>query len=163
MGDERSRSDLHAEGLVEVVVEIPRGSRNKFEQDEDGVIWFDRRVGGPAGFPGEYGYVVGVEAEDGDALDALVLCDEPTYPGVHVVARVLGAFVIRTGEAIETKLLCVPDRDHHQDHLRELDDLPTNAVDELDAFFAAYRMLEPGKCEVVDHLGRDEVVREWLH
>jgi inorganic pyrophosphatase len=76
---------------------------------------------------------------------------------------VLGAFVIRTGEAIETKLLCVPDRDHHQDHLRELADLPTNALEELDAFFAAYRMLEPGKCEVVDHLGRDEAVREWLH
>ncbi|WP_432477809.1 inorganic diphosphatase [Nocardioides sp. GXQ0305] len=164
MGDERrGRSELHAEGLVEVVVEIPRGGRNKFEQDDDGVIWFDRRVGGPAGFPGEYGYVVGIEAEDGDALDALVLCDEPTYPGVHMIARVLGAFVIRSGEETETKLLCVPDQDHHQDHLRGLTDLPTNALDELDAFFAAYRMLEPGKCEVVDHLDRDAAVREWLH
>jgi inorganic pyrophosphatase len=106
------------------------------------VIWFDRRVGGPR-LPGEYGYV-------------------GSYPGVHVVARMLGALVIRTGEAIETKLLCVSERDH-QNHLRELDDLPTKAVDELDACFAAYRMLEPGTCEVVDHLGRDEVVRERLH
>ena len=80
MGEQRSRDELHAEGLVEVVVEIPRGGRNKYEQDDDGVIWFDRRIGGPAGFPGEYGYVVGIEAEDGDALDALVLCDEATYP-----------------------------------------------------------------------------------
>lgn len=158
----RSRSDLHAAGLVEVVVEIPRGGRNKYEQDDDGTIWFDRRVGGPAGFPGEYGYVVGIEAEDGDALDALVLCDEATYPGVHMIARVLGAFVIRTGEDTETKLLCVPEGDHHQDHLRALADLPSNALDELDAFFAAYRMLEPGSCEVVDHLDRTVVLEEWL-
>jgi inorganic pyrophosphatase len=52
----RTRSELHSEGLVEVVVEIPRGSRNKYEQDDDGAIWFDRRIGGPTGFPGEYGY-----------------------------------------------------------------------------------------------------------
>ena len=107
------------------------------------MIWFDHSVGGPAASP--------------------VSTGTSSYPGVHVVARVLGAFVIRTGEAIKTKLLCVSERDHHQNHLRGLDDLPTNALDELDAFFAAYRMLEPGTCQVVDHLGRDEVVREWLH
>ena len=58
---------------VEIVVEIPRGSRNKYEASEDGTIWFDRRLGGPAGFPGDYGYIIGAEGEDGDALDALVL------------------------------------------------------------------------------------------
>lgn len=158
----RTRSELHSEGLVEMVVEIPRGSRNKYEQDDDGAIWFDRRMGGPAGFPGEYGYVVGIDAEDGDALDALVLSDEPTYPGVHMIARVLGAFVLRIGEDTETKLLCVPERDHHQDHLRKLADLPDNALEELDSFFVAYRMLEPGDMEVVDHLDRDTVMDRWL-
>jgi len=162
MGEQRSRDELHAEGLVEVVVEIPRGGRNKYEQDDDGVIWFDRRIGGPAGFPGEYGYVVGIEAEDGDALDALVLCDEATYPGVHMIARVIGGYVLRIGEETETKLLCVPERDHHQDHLRTLSDLPDNAVEELDSFFVAYRMLEPGEMEVLDHLDRDTAVERWL-
>ena len=162
MGEQRSRDELHAEGLVEVVVEIPRGGRNKYEQDEDGVIWFDRRIGGPAGFPGEYGYVVGIEAEDGDALDALVLCDEATYPGVHMIARVIGGYVLRIGEETETKLLCVPERDHHQDHFRTLSDLSDNAVEELDSFFVAYRMLEPGEMEVLDHLDRDTAVERWL-
>lgn len=163
MGEEsKSRAEMHADGLVEVVVEIPRGRRNKYEADDDGVIWFDRRVGGPAGFPGEYGYVVGVDAEDGDALDALVLCDEPTYPGVHMIARVLGAFVLDIGGDVETKLLCVPDSDHHQDHLESIDDLPDNALDELDAFFVAYRMLEPGTMEVKAHLDRDTVIERWL-
>jgi inorganic pyrophosphatase len=158
----RTRSELHSEGLVEVVVEIPRGSRNKYEQDDDGMIWFDRRIGGPAGFPGEYGFVVGIDAEDGDAIDALVLSDEPTYPGVHMIARVLGAFVLRIGEDTETKLLCVPERDHHQDHIRKLADLPANALEELDSFFVAYRMLEPGDMEVFDHLDRDTVIDRWL-
>lgn len=154
---------MHAEGLVEVVVEIPRGGRNKYEQDDDGVMWLDRRIGGPAGFPGEYGYVVGIEAEDGDALDALVLSDEATYPGVHLVARVLGAFELQIGEETETKLLCVPERDHHQDHLRSLVDLPDQALEELDSFFIAYRMMEPGEIRVTDHLDRDRVLDRWLN
>lgn len=158
----RTRSELHGDGMVEVVVEIPRGGRNKYEQDDDGVIWFDRRIGGPAGFPGEYGYVVGVNAEDGDALDALVLSDEPTYPGVHMIARVLGAFVLQIGDETETKLLCVPEGDHHQDHLSKLSDLPIQTLKELDSFFVAYRMLEPGEIEVVDHLDLHVVVDRWL-
>ncbi len=91
-----------------------------------------------------------------------MLCDEPTYPGVHMIARVLGAFVLQIGEDTETKLLCVPERDHHQDHLTKLSDLPDHALEELDAFFISYRMLEPGEIEVVDHLDRDTVVKRWL-
>ena len=140
--------------LVEVVVEIPRGSRNKYEEDDDGVIWFDRRLGGPVGFPGDYGYVVGHEGEDGDALDALVLLDEPTFPGVHIRCRVIGSYLLEVGDEVETKLLCVPERDHHQDHLQDLHDLPPNAREELDAFFESYRMLEAAKVGVVDHCDR---------
>lgn len=156
---DRSREELHADGLVEVVVEIPRGARNKYEQAEDGTIWFDRRIGGPAGFPGEYGFVVGVTGEDGDALDALVLMDEATYPGVHLIARVLGAYLLRIGDQRETKLICVPSRDHHQDHLHELADLPENQREELDAFFVAYRMLEPGEITVLEQQDRETACR----
>lgn len=128
--------------IVDVVVEIPRGSRNKYEEADDGTMWFDRRLGGPTGFPGDYGYVVGLEGEDGDALDALVLLEEPTFPGIHIRCRVIGSYLLGVGEIQETKLICVPQQDHHQDHLRDLDDLPPNFLEELDAFFETYRMLE---------------------
>jgi inorganic pyrophosphatase len=145
-------------GVVEVVVEIPRGSRNKYEQDDEGIIWFDRRLGGPVGFPGDYGYVVGHQGEDGDALDALVLLDEATFPGVHIRCRVIGSYLVRSGDDEETKLVCVPERDHHQDHLQDLDDLPPNAREELDAFFESYRMLEEKKVSVLDHVGRERTL-----
>ncbi len=138
---------------VEVVVEIPRGSHNKYEQLDDGTVWFDRSLGGPAGFPGDYGYVVGVDGEDGDALDALVLLDEGMFPGVHVQCRVLGSYLLQVGDVEETKLICVPVHDHHQDHLKDLGDLPANFRDELAAFFEAYRMLESTKLTVLDRRG----------
>lgn len=153
------RQARHAQGRCDVVVEIPRGSRNKYEASEDGTIWFDRRLGGPAGFPGDYGYVVGATGEDGDALDALVLIDEATFPGVHLACRVIGGYVLRVGDIEETKLLAVPEADHHKDHLQDLSDLPSRFVEELDAFFAAYRMLEEPAVEVRDHLDREAATR----
>ena len=150
------------ERTVEVVVEIPRGSRNKYEESDQGVIWFDRRLGGPVGFPGDYGYVVGFRGEDGDALDALVLLDEATFPGVHIECRVLGSYLFKVGDEKETKLICVPTTDHHQDHLRDLDDLPDNALRELDAFFEAYRMLEGKEVTVLEHRHRDRTL-ELMH
>ncbi len=146
------------QSTVEVVVEIPRGSRNKYEQSEDGVIWFDRRLGGPVGFPGDYGYVVGLKGEDGDALDALVLLDEPTFPGVHITCRVLGSYLFQVGEIRETKLICVPASDRSQEHVRDLEDLPGAALEELDAFFEAYRMLEEKQVSVLEHRGRDRTL-----
>jgi inorganic pyrophosphatase len=140
--DHEDRDSLHRDGRCDVVVEIPRGSRNKYEAADDGTIWFDRRLGGPAGFPGDYGYVVAAQGEDGDALDALVLLDEATFPGVRVRCRVVGAYLLEVGDILETKLIAVPERDHHSDHVRDLADLPTPFLEELDSFFEAYRMLE---------------------
>lgn len=158
MSDDTDRAALHQDGFCDVVVEIPRGSRNKYEATDDGVIWFDRRLGGPAGFPGDYGYVIGADGEDGDALDALVLLEEATFPGVHMRCRVIGAYLLEVGGETETKLIVVPDKDHHADHLRDLGDLPTAFLDELDAFFAAYRMLESKGVEVRERQGRDTAV-----
>ncbi len=156
--DESDRSALHADGRCDVVVEIPRGSRNKYEATEDGEIWFDRRLGGPAGFPGDYGYVIGATGEDGDALDALVLIDEATFPGVHVRCRVIGAFLLQVGDVEETKLIAVPESDHHADHLTDLLEMPEAFLEELSAFFEAYRMLESKTVEVLDRHGRDHAV-----
>ena len=159
--DDETRADrdaLHRDGRCDVVVEIPRGSRNKYEASDDGTIWFDRRLGGPAGFPGDYGYVIDATGEDGDALDALVILDEATFPGVHVRCRVLGVYVLEVGDVEETKLIAVPEADHHSDHLRDLDDLPQAFLDELDAFFTAYRMLESVGVEVKERQDRRTAV-----
>ncbi len=121
-------------------------------------MWFDRRLGGPAGFPGDYGYVMGADGEDGDALDALVLIDEPTFPGIRIRCRVVAGFLLQVGEIEETKLICVPLHDHHRDHLQGLEDLPQAFRDELDAFFEAYRMLEVKKVSVLEHQDRDAAV-----
>ena len=153
--DWTDRSAMHADGVCDVVVEIPRGSQNKYEIDDDGVMWFDRRLGGPAGFPGEYGYVVDAEGEDGDALDALVLIDEATFPGIRMRCRVLGSYLLQVGDIEETKLIAVPLHDHHSDHLSDLRDLPAAFLDELDAFFEAYRMLESVEVSVLEHQDRE--------
>lgn len=153
------RAAMHADGVCDVVVEIPRGSRNKYELDDDGVMWFDRRLGGPAGFPGDYGYVMDADGEDGDALDALVLIDEGTFPGIRMRCRVLGAFLLQVGDIEETKLIAVPLHDQHADHVQDLDDLPEAFLDELDAFFEAYRMLESKSVSVLAHQDRATALR----
>ena len=158
MNNETDRAALHHDGRCDVVVEIPRGSRNKYEATDDGTIWFDRRLGGPAGFPGDYGYVIGADGEDGDALDALVLLEEATFPGAHMRCRVLGAYELEVGGETETKLIVVPETDQHADHLQDLGDLPSAFLDELDAFFTAYRMLESTDVEVRERQGRDTAV-----
>ena len=158
MSTDQDRDQLHRDGRCDVVVEIPRGSRNKYEASEEGEIWFDRRLGGPAGFPGDYGYVIGSAGEDGDALDALVLLEEATFPGVHMRCRVIGAFALQVGDIAETKLIVVPETDHHADHLNDLGDLPPAFLDELDAFFTAYRMLEDVPVDVRDRLDRSQAI-----
>lgn len=153
------RAAMHADAVCDVVVEIPRGSQNKYEIDDDGVMWFDRRLGGPAGFPGDYGYVVDAEGEDGDALDALVLIGEPTFPGIRMRCRVLGSFLLQVGDIEETKLIAVPRRDRHSDHLSDLTDLPDAFLAELDGFFEAYRMLEDKGISVLEHQDLETTLR----
>lgn len=94
------------------------------------------------------------DGEDGDALDALVLLDEGTFPGIRMRCRVLGSFLLQVGDIEETKLIAVPLHDHHADHVRDLDDLPEAFLDELDAFFEAYRMLESKSVSVLEHQDR---------
>jgi inorganic pyrophosphatase len=93
---------------VEVVVEVPRGSRNKLEIDDDGIVRFERRLPESVTFPADYGFVPGTSAFDGERLDALVLMPEPTYPGVRVRGRLIGVFWLMTGHGREPKLVVVP-------------------------------------------------------
>lgn len=141
---------------VEVVVEIPRGSRNKYEIDHDsGKIWLDRRLFTAMAYPADYGFIEGTLGEDGDPLDVLVLLDEPTFPGCHLMARPVGVFWMRDDAGPDAKVLAVPSNDPRFAAIQDLPDLPEHLLDEIRHFFEVYKQLEPNKfSEVRDFEGR---------
>jgi inorganic pyrophosphatase len=131
---------------VDVIVEIPKGSRNKYEFDQRlGRIRLDRMLFTSTGYPSDYGFVPDTLAEDGDPIDALVLLDEPTFPGCLVNARVIAVFWMRDERGPDAKLLCVPADDPRHAHLQELEDVPMHQISEIWHFFDIYEALEPGK------------------
>jgi inorganic pyrophosphatase len=130
---------------IEVVVEIPKGTRNKYEADEEGRIWLDRMLFTSTRYPEDYGYVPGTLAEDGDPVDAMVILDEGTFPGCHLRARPIGMFRMRDEEGVDAKVLCVLASDHRWDSVNELDDIPEHQLTEIAHFFEIYKDLEPGK------------------
>jgi inorganic pyrophosphatase len=130
---------------IEVIVEIPKGTRNKYEAAEDGTIWLDRMLFTATRYPEDYGYVPETLAEDGDPVDAMVILEEPTFPGCHIHARPIGVFLMRDEEGIDAKVLCVPGSDPRYDHVRELNDIPDHQLHEIAHFFEIYKDLEPGK------------------
>lgn len=130
---------------IEVVVEIPKGTRNKYEADETGTIWLDRTLFTATQYPEDYGYVPGTLSEDGDPLDAMVVLPEPTFPGCHVRGRPVGMFTMRDEEGVDAKVLCVPASDPRWDAVAELDDVPEYERREIAHFFDIYKDLEPGK------------------
>ena len=121
---------------VDVVVEIPKGSRNKYEYDHDrDRIRLDRMLFTATGYPSDYGFVPDTLAEDGEAIDALVLLQEPTFPGCIVRARVIAVFWMRDGGRPDAKLLCVPATDPRHAHLQDLGDVPMHQISEIWHFF----------------------------
>jgi inorganic pyrophosphatase len=131
---------------IDVFVEIPKGSRNKYEYDPAvDRIRLDRMLFSSTAYPTDYGFVPDTLAEDGDPLDALVLLDEPTFPGCLVRARPIAVFWMRDEEGPDAKLLCVPATDPRHVHLQDLDDVPWYQITEIWHFFNIYKALEPDK------------------
>ena len=130
---------------IEVIVEIPKGTRNKYEADGAGAIWLDRMLFTATRYPEDYGYVPGTLAEDGDPVDAMVILEEPTFPGCHIHARPVGVFLMSDEEGTDAKLLCVPASDPRWDGVQELSDVPEHELKEIAHFFGIYKDLEPGK------------------
>jgi inorganic pyrophosphatase len=131
---------------IDVIVEIPKGSRNKYEFDQElGRIRLDRMLFTSTGYPGDYGFVPDTLAEDGDPIDAVVLLDEPTFPGCVISVRVIAVFWMRDEDRADAKLLCVPANDPRKAHLQELEDVPMHQIAEIWHFFEIYEALEPGK------------------
>ena len=130
----------------DVTIEIPKGHRNKYEVDhESGRIRLDRLLFTAMSYPSDYGYIEDSLGEDGDPLDALVLLDEPTWPGCLVRARPIGMFHMRDEAGGDDKILCIPAGDPRKDHITELEDISEFDRLEIQHFFETYKDLEPGK------------------
>lgn len=131
---------------VEVTIEIPKGSRNKYEiHHETGKIYLDRFLFTSMGYPADYGYIDETLADDGDPCDALVLLDESVFPGVIVNARVVAVYTMSDEAGGDDKLLCVPTGDPRWNHIQDLGDVPEFELKAIEHFFLHYKDLEPGK------------------
>lgn len=131
---------------IDVVVEIPRGSRNKYELDHHtGVIRLDRRLFSATVYPADYGFIPETLGEDGDPLDALVILEEPTFPGCWITARPVGVFWMEDDKGPDAKIICVPAGDPRWGHVEEIGELPEHLTQEIEHFFGVYKMLEPDK------------------
>ena len=131
---------------VVVYVEIPAGSRNKYEYDPElGGIVLDRRLFTSMSYPADYGYIEGAMGEDGDPLDALVLVGDPTFPGCRIRARVIGVFYMTDEKGADEKVLCVSQNDPAWSHAHDIDDLRPEFRDEIEHFFQVYKQLERKK------------------
>ncbi len=130
----------------EVVIEIPKGSRNKYEMDhESGKIWLDRMLFTAMQYPADYGFFPHTLADDGDPLDALVLLQEPTFPGCHIMVRPVAVFWMTDEKGADAKILCVAARDPRWSDTQDLSDVPEHLLMEIGHFFDAYKQLEAGK------------------
>ncbi|MFC3995030.1 inorganic diphosphatase [Nocardiopsis sediminis] len=134
----------------DMVVEIPQGSRNKYEMDHAiGRIRLDRALFTATTYPADYGYLPGTLAEDGDPLDAMVPLDLPSFPGCVVRVRPVAVFWMRDEGGPDAKVLCMPAGDPRVEHIRDLRNMPEFQVNEITHFFDIYKRLEPGKSSEV--------------
>ena len=157
--------------VVEVVVEIPRGSRNKYEFDEAaGVFRLDRVLSSAVYYNFDYGFIEGTRADDGDHTDALLIIDEPTFTGCHVWARPVGVLEMSDEKGADFKVLCVAVGDAHQAHIEGLDQIRPHRLVEIEHFFETYKLLEDKTVAVLgwrDRARALEILRldrqVWLH
>jgi inorganic pyrophosphatase len=132
--------------VIKCVVEIPKGSRNKYEYDsEAGGIKLDRFISASVVYPTDYGFFPETLALDGDELDALICVSEPTFPGCIVFCEAIGLFEMEDEHGVDSKVMCVPCNDPGWNSYQQIDELPRLLRDEIAQFFAIYKDLEPGR------------------
>src|ERR687883_502811 len=142
-------------------VEIPKGSRNKYEYDEEiGAIMLDRFLFSSMVYPTDYGFIPDTLGEDGDALDAMVCVSEPTFPGCMIEVKPIALFRMEDDKGIDDKVLCVPLTDPAWNTLETLDDVPNQLRDEIAHFFSVYKDLEQKKVTVDGWYSREDALAE---
>lgn len=161
--DKSQRSVRTAKKLditIPVMIEIPKGSRNKYEYDAKlNQIRFDRMLFSAVHYPSDYGFIPDTLALDGDPLDALVLVWEPTFPGCLIEARPVGVFKMFDEKGSDEKILCVPIRDPFWNYIRSLKDVPPHLLKEIEHFFKIYKDLEKKKTGVRGWADLDEALK----
>ena len=130
----------------DIIVEIPKGSRNKYEVDhETGRVFLDRVLFTGFVYPTDYGYIEHTLGLDGDPVDVLVLLDAPVFPGVGVKVRPVGVFNMTDDAGIDSKVIAVPAKDPRWDWIQDITDVPEFTRKEIEHFFEHYKDLEPNK------------------
>jgi len=143
------------------VVEIPKGTRNKYEYDPElGGIKFDRLLQTAAAYPADYGYLRDTLGQDGDALDALVCLSEPTFPGCMIPVKPVGLFKMRDEKGIDDKIICVPLADPNWSEYDAIDELPKLLREEISQFFTIYKELEHKEVLVDGWCPREDAEKE---
>lgn len=138
-----------ADEPLHCLVEIPKGSRNKYEYDEQlDAITFDRFLFSSVVYPLDYGMIPRTLAEDGDALDAMVCVSEPTFPGCVIPVKPIALFKMSDDKGIDDKIICVPLQDPNWNQHERLEDLPEQLRDEISHFFSVYKTLEKKEVKV---------------
>ena len=143
------------------LVEIPKGSRNKYEYDHDmDVIKLDRFLFSSMVYPTDYGFIPETLGQDGDPLDAMVLVSEPTFPGCVIDVKAIALFRMEDDKGIDDKVLCVPLTDPAWNTLETLDDVPGALRDEIAHFFSVYKDLEQKKVTVDGWYSKEDAIVE---
>ena len=146
--------------LVTTVVEIPRGSRNKYELDkESGLLRLDRVLYSAVHYPGDYGFIPRTLHEDGDPLDVLVRTLEPTFAGCLIDVRPIGVLCMSDRGEPDDKILAVPASDPLQSEYFDIADLPSHFLKEVEHFFHIYKDLEGKRVQVVGWEKADVAMR----
>ncbi|HEY9904123.1 MAG TPA: inorganic diphosphatase [Candidatus Sericytochromatia bacterium] len=146
-------------GLINVLIEIPAGSKNKYEFDKDlQAFALDRVLYSSVQYPYDYGFVPNTLADDGDPLDGMVLMDQPTFPGCVIAARPIGMLEMIDGGDRDEKILCVPDKDPRYAQVKSLDDIAQHRLAEIEEFFKTYKNLEKKVTEILGWQNVDRVM-----
>lgn len=137
------QAGIQPPGDINVLIEIPSGSKCKYELDKvAGIIRVDRIIASAVYYPGNYGFIPQTLAQDQDPLDALLLSQISFHPGVVVRSRPIGVMRMTDADELDDKILCVPLRDPHYHQIRTADDIPQNMLNEIQEFFRVYKNLE---------------------
>lgn len=146
-------------GLLNILIEIPAGSKNKYEFDKDlNAFALDRVLYSSVQYPYDYGFVPNTLADDGDPLDGIVIIDQPTFPGCVIAARPIGMLEMIDGGDRDEKLLCVPAKDPRYSQVHSLENIAQHRLDEIAEFFRTYKNLEKKETQILGWKQGNEVM-----
>jgi inorganic pyrophosphatase len=141
------------------LIEIPKGSRNKYEWDEElQAIKLDRFLFSSVVYPTDYGFIPHTIGEDGDPLDAMVCVSEPTFPGCVIPVKIIALFRMRDDKGVDDKVVCVPEHDPNWNHIDKLEDLGEPLRDEISHFFSIYKQPEGIAVKVDGWFPREQAI-----